>query len=173
MKNQPQLDSYFANTWSSDIKKYQYSGLTLVDRIPVGSQVLDVGCGTNPFKGLIPNLVGIDPANNSSDFKVSIEDFVTHQKFDVALCLGSVNFGDVHDIERQIGKIISLLKQSATIYWRCNPGLPDHNNDQCQNIPFYNWTFDEHVRLSELFGFRMTEFLWDNADRMFVVWQRT
>jgi hypothetical protein len=122
--NQQYLNNYFGNIWhkhSDPCTKETKSGLELLTKITDSDSVIDVGCGRNPFKGLIKNLIGIDPAFDQADVKSTVDEFTTDQTFDIALCLGSINFGDVNDIERQIAKIISLLKPSCRIFWRCNP----------------------------------------------------
>ena len=169
---QEELDKYFSTVWKSDIDRYQYSGWALVDKIQSNELVLDVGCGFNEFKSRIVNLVGIDPANDAADYKVSIEKFNTVDRFDVALCLGSINFGDKLTIMNQIACVINCLKPTARIYWRCNPGIADHGNDECKNINFYQWSIEEHVKLSELFGFKLMFCCWDN-NRIYAEWSRS
>lgn len=173
--NQNYLNYYFGTVWhkhSSPIDKFEKSGRSLINKILPEESVIDVGCGVNPFKNLIPNLIGIDPAFDQADCKCSIEDFQTQQKFDVAFCLGSINFGDADHIERQIEKVISLLKPEARIYWRCNPGQQDHPSEECKNINFYPWSLQEHVRLSEKFGFTLVECMWENDRRLYAEWKR-
>ena len=95
--NQILLNQYFGTIWhqhSDPSKKDTKSGKQLISKIASSELVLDVGCGTNPFKGIIPNLTGIDPAFDQADYKISIDDFETSERYDVALCLGSINFGD-------------------------------------------------------------------------------
>lgn len=175
MTDQTLLNNYFANHWhrkNGNLNQFDKTGLSLVDKIKSGDRVLDVGCGKNPFKGLIPNLVGIDPAFDEADVKCTIEEFSTHELFDVALCLGSINFGTSERIEQQIAKVVKLLKPQATIYWRCNPGQQDHNNEECKSIDFYPWSVEEHVRLADMFGFVLVECSWDTKNRIYAEWKR-
>jgi len=175
MTSQTLLNDYFANHWhrkSGNLDHFNKTGLGLVDKIKSTDRVLDVGCGKNPFKGLIANLVGIDPAFDEADVKCTIEEFTTHDLFDVALCLGSINFGSRERIEQQIAKVIKLLKPVATIYWRCNPGQQDHNNEECKIIDFYPWSVEEHVRLADMFGFTLVECSWDTKNRIYAEWKR-
>ena len=169
---QQDLNNYFATIWKSKLDQYQYSGLAIVDKIRSDELVLDVGCGFNEFKPRILNLVGIDPANDRADYKVSIEEYSPPHKFDVALCLGSINFGDKLTIMNQIACVINCLNPTARIYWRCNPGHADHGNEACKDIDFYPWSIDEHVKLSELFGFKLMTCCWDN-DRIYAEWSRS
>ena len=169
---QQHLNNYFSSMWESKLDQYQYSGWALIDKIQSNELVLDVGCGFNEFKTRILNLTGIDPANDRADYKVSIEEYSPLHKFDVALCLGSINFGDKLTIMNQIACVINCLKPTARIYWRCNPGLADHDNEECKLIEFYPWTIEEHVKLSELFGFKLVTSCWD-GNRIYAEWSRS
>ena len=173
---QEDLNNYFSTVWRSNIDQYRYSGWALVDKIQPGELVLDVGCGFNEFKQRIPNLVGIDPANNYADIKLPIEYFAAdndnQKKFDVAFCLGSINYGGGANIINQTASVIHCLKSKARIYWRCNPGLKDHGNDKCNNIEFYPWTIEKHIELANLFGFRLAVARWDTSNRIYAEWHR-
>jgi hypothetical protein len=175
MKDQAFINNYFNAEWprlSTGMSQYKYSGLSLAQKIDPNEWVLDVGCGANPFKGLIPNLVGIDPANTAADIQVSLEDYETDQKFDVAFCLGSLNFGDVNDIAAQLTKLNTLLKPHARIYWRCNPGLQDHGTEGCKQIEFFPWSIDWHLKLAVQFGYVLVDFKWDAFNRIYAQWNR-
>jgi len=91
MIDQEYLNNYFGTTWRNTclpIESFECSGLSLANKVSDRDHVLDVGCGLNPFKGLIKNLVGIDPAFEEADYKISLEDFVSssNEKFDVIFC---------------------------------------------------------------------------------------
>jgi hypothetical protein len=175
--NQQLLNTYFSTAWrerNRTFGNYQFTGYSLTEQVQEGEKVIDVGCGINPFKGVIPNLIGIDPAFPEADFQLSLEDFVKRgvlQRFNVAFCLGSINFGTQEDIEYQIGLLTKVLRtKGARIYWRCNPGLKDHGNNECEQIPFYDWSFEEHLRLAPLFGFKVETMEWDSNNRIYAEW---
>jgi cyclopropane fatty-acyl-phospholipid synthase-like methyltransferase len=173
MTSQTYLNNYFNTIWrhrNRNFDQYEFTGWALVDKIKPNERVLDVGCGDNPFKGLIPNLVGIDPAFPEADVNCTIEEFESDQLFDVAFCLGSINFGAKETIERQIAKVLLLVKKGGRIYWRCNPGRQDHGNTECEAIDFYPWSIEEHVRLCDTFGCRLVECRWDNGKRLYAEW---
>ena len=149
---------------------YKYSGFSLVDNIKDDEWVIDIGCGQNSFKNRIKNIIGIDPATDDADVKTTIEDFHTNHRFDVALCLGSINFGSEEIIKNQISCVDRLLKPSGRIYWRCNPGRKDHKNKECEQIDFYPWDSEKHIRLSNEFGYQIRQFKNDNNNRLFVEW---
>lgn len=174
--NQLALDKYFSTVWRSNLDQYKYSGWALVDKIRSDELVLDVGCGFNEFKSHIPNLIGIDPANDLADVKLPIEYFAVNNsnrnKFDVAFSLGSINFGSENNILIQIASMISCLKPKARIYWRCNPGRKDHGNQECESIDFYPWSIEKHVEFSDLFEFRLDRICWDVNNRIYAEWSR-
>ena len=174
---QENLNNYFSTIWRSNLDQYKYSGWALIDKVKHDELVLDVGCGFNEFKSRIPNLVGVDPANDLADIKLPIEFFAAdnsnQNKFDVAFCLGSINFGNENTILLQIASVITCLKSKARIYWRCNPGLSDHGNQECNDINFYPWTIEKHIEFAELSGFKLITAKWDINNRIYAEWSRT
>ena len=83
---QEDLNNYFSSIWKSNLDQYQYSGWAIADKIQSNESVLDIGCGFNEFKSRILNLVGIDPANDSADYRVSIEEFNTVDPSTINAC---------------------------------------------------------------------------------------
>jgi hypothetical protein len=175
--DQQYLNNYFNTVWRGrqrSLDQYQYSGWELIGKVRPGERVIDIGCGDHPFKQRIANLVGIDPAFPEADYQLTLEEFVrlhNAQKFNVAFCLGSINFGTQEEIEHQISLVKRTLRErNSRIYWRCNPGQKDHGNTECNEIDFYPWTFDEHIRLAELFGFTVVALEWDTNNRIYAEW---
>lgn len=176
MHNQEFLNRYFAESWKPSIDAYTYSAYsTLAKKVRPGQWVLDVGCGGNPFKKLLPNVVGIDPARDEADYKVAIEDFETNQRFDVAMCLGSINFGTITDIEPAVAKVVGLLKSQSQIYWRLNPGRQDHACGDCEQIKFFPWTHEILRSFADKHGYRQTNEQQETNDRvvrLYAEWHR-
>jgi len=155
--DQEYLNDYFRNHWKPSIDAYKFSAYDVIaSKIHPTEWLIDVGCGANPFKTLVQNCVGIDPARDEADFQVTIEDFYATRRFDVATCLGSLNFGDDAVVGRQIMKMVSLLKPHSRVYWRVNPGRRDHASEKCQGIPFYPWSFNRLQDFAALHDFRQT-----------------
>lgn len=169
------LKDYFTNTWPQSRKvgldKFYWTGWRLINETKQEERVLDVGCGSNPFRGHIPLLTGIDITDIGSDIQVAIEDYKPDKKFHVAFALGSINFGSWDTIKKQTESMCNALKRKSRIYWRCNPGHRDHGNDKVNDIPFWNWELDHHMLLSRKHGFEVTEYMPDN-NRMYVKWER-
>ena len=150
-----------------------YSGLSLSKKIKPDESVLDVGCGINPFKKLLNDVIGIDPAFPQSDYQTTIEDFKTEKRFDVALCLGSINFGAEETIKNQIKCVVNLLNPVARIYWRCNPGRQDHGNKECKEIDFFPWSEILLDQYAKEFGFKLIDLKQDTNNRIYAEWTRS
>ncbi len=136
------MESYFSGKWSdSSFDSYKWSGYRLIEEVNSHKprSVLDVGCGFNRFKGKINNLLGIDPYNDYADIKVSLEDYKAGP-VDIALCLGSVNFGDDYTIDKQIEILDGLWYKKA--YFRVNPGMEHtwHDKADWDGIVWYDWS---------------------------------
>lgn len=175
MHDQNYLNNYFSKIWHRDISNYIYSGYALLDKIHPMDHVIDIGCGDNPFKGKIKKLVGVDPANPKADVISTIEDFDPGIKFDVALCLGSINFGSDLIIMNQIHKVNQLLNKRASVYWRLNPGLHDHGNNESDIIDFYPWSFPRLKFFANLYGFKQSNCAFDtdgHVIRLYAEWHR-
>lgn len=174
---QDQLNNYFAKTWIPSSESWEKSGLTLLNKIPKQAKIIDVGCGYNIFKKYFPNLIGIDPANSNADILTTIENYQTDQKFDVALCLGSLHFGTREKVKSQIDKLNVLLKNKSSIYWRCNPGHHDHDDNECLSLKFFPWSFEIMEKWSNQYKFNIKEMciekhaLYDR-ERIYAHWER-
>ena len=173
--NREWLKNYFTYDWPSSrtagIDGYKWTGWRLIDEIDDNELVLDVGCGVNPFKRHIKGLHGIDITDIGSDEQVAIEDFTTDVKYDVAFCLGSINFGSEGLISRQITSLANCMKPKSRIYWRCNPGHRDHGNKSVNEVPFFNWNLYLQYQFSKMVGYEITEMMPDN-NRLYFKWER-
>jgi hypothetical protein len=151
---QSAIDNYFANHWNGGGDKWSITNVkNISSKIRDSECVLDVGCGYNPFKDKLLNLYAFDPAINCGDEMCSLEDFDNNgELWDVILCMGSINFGTIEHIHNQVAKIVSILEPGGRIYWRQNPGHADHNNEQCNAIPFFPWDIQLNYKLAEQYG---------------------
>jgi hypothetical protein len=175
MHNQTFLDQYFRTHWRPGATGIYSSYPSIAKKINAQDWVLDVGCGDNQLKSLLPNVVGIDPANSCADYATTIEQFQPPRLFDVALCLGSINFGDRSTIQNQIECMVRCLQPRARVFWRMNPGAQDHASDQCKKIVFYPWTHAESELFARAHGFEMINpqvELTGNRIRLYCEWVR-
>ena len=167
------LHKYFSKYWQNDMKKWKYSGLALVDEVNglKPRAVLDVGCGYNEFKGKIDNLTGIDPYNDRADLEVGTLDFKTTQKFDVILCLGSVNFGGRDKIIAEVGRCVSLLADGGTMFFRVNPGI-QHDRPEARWIEFFSWNVPFIIELADMFNLQVLDIRDDTNSRKYFIYRK-
>ena len=166
------IKEYFGKHWVSRTNHYTYSNHSIADKILPGERVIDIGCGNNEFKPLITGLIGIDIVNPAADIVVDFDEYETEEKFDVALTLGSIQYGNESDIRRQLNKLASILKPVCRVYWRTNTGVRDHKNELVNQVPYYPWTMDEHYRLSRDYGFEVQFVAEDLYGRLYAEWIR-
>lgn len=124
-QHQTLSDFFSADRWRPSIERFPLSGLSLVDRVNAMRPrlVIDVGCGFNPFKGKIPNLIGFDLANRNADVVCSIEDApFSAACADVVLALGSINFGPRTQVVTQLRRVAVWMRPGSFLFMRCNPG---------------------------------------------------
>ena len=167
------LHKYFSKYWENDIKKWKYSGLALVDEVNSlkPRAVLDVGCGYNEFRGKIDNLIGIDPYNDQADLQVSTLEYRTNQKFDVIMCLGSVNFGSRDKIIAEMGRCVDLLEDGGTMFFRVNPGV-QHDKSEAKWIEFFAWNVPFIIELSEIFNLKILDIRDDSNQRKYFIYRK-
>ena len=164
------MHTYFSEIWQPRLKKFKYSGLKLIDEVNnlKPRAVVDVGGGYNEFKGKIENLIGIDPYNKHADLQVGILDYTTNEKFDVMLCLGSINFGDDEKIENETKKCADLLAPNGKMFFRVNPGI-QHDNKESQYIEFYPWNVYNITELAKKLNLAVLDLRHDWNDRIYFV----
>jgi len=164
------LSRYFSKYWHNDMKKWKYSGLALIDEVNnmKPRAVLDVGCGYNEFKGKIKNIIGIDSYNDAADIKINVMDYRTNQKFDVILCLGSVNFGNQDKITAEVGRCVNLLAKGGTMFFRVNPGL-QHDKPEAKWIEFFGWNVPFIIKLAEMYDLDILDIRDDTNQRKYFV----
>jgi SAM-dependent methyltransferase len=167
------LHKYFSKYWQNDMKKWKYSGVALIDEVNSlkPRAVLDVGCGYNEFKGKIDNLIGIDPYNDKADFQLGTLEYKTEEKFDVILCLGSVNFGNRDKIIAEIKKCVDLLADNGTMFFRVNPGV-QHDKPEAHWIEFFPWNVPFIIELAEMFKLKILDIRDDTNSRKYFVYKK-
>ena len=164
------MNKYFSEIWQPKLKKFKFSGLKLIDEVNALNPraVLDVGCGYNEFKGKINNLIGIDPYNSHADIQIKIEDYNTTEKFDVILCLGSINFGTHDKIVKELQVCKNLLADGGKMFFRVNPGL-DHEAPESKFINFYPWNVYAITEIAKQLDLAVLDLRHDFNDRIYFV----
>jgi hypothetical protein len=168
------IKRFFSEIWKPRTDQYDYSGWALADEICKQNpqNVLDVGCGYHPFKGRIPNLVGIDPYNNCADYMVDILDYkVKPSSHDHIIALGSINFNSKEDIEERFAHCVNLLAPGGKFYLRANPGIPHKAGPYVDIFP---WSFEIVNEFAEKYNLKLLEFKKEPAElgRLYFVYTK-
>jgi len=163
---------FFSEIWKPRTNDYDYTGWKLAETITASNpiKVLDVGCGYHPFKGRIPNLIGIDPYNNLADFEVDILEYrVKPESFDHIIALGSINFNSRDEIEARFQHCVNLLMKGGKFYLRANPGIIHKNGPYVEIFP---WNFEIVNEFADKFGLNLLEFKKDANNRLYFVYEK-
>jgi len=166
------METYFSSVWQPKTKKYKYSGLSIIDEVNAlkPRSVVDLGCGFNEFKGKIENLVGVDAYNHKADIQSTITDYNPQEKHDVAICLGSVNFGSPDNVFFELAHIVSnVVNPGGLIFFRGNPGKM-HEASEARWIDFFEWTPEFIVNTARVLGCTPVICVPDD-DRLYFVWK--
>lgn len=106
--------------------------------------IIDVGCGTNPYKEHVNNLIGLDVGNyTEADINLSCQEVNQLNIFqkncaDAVLALGSINFGTWEDVKDQINICVDWCKPGGYILLRAR--LNDHTElNLKKNFLQYGW----------------------------------
>ena len=172
--NEEYIKRFFSEIWKPRTGEYDYSGWALAEEVAKQNpkSVLDVGCGYHPFKGRIPNLVGIDPYNNCADFMVDILDYkVKPASHDHIIALGSINFNSRDEIESRLEHCVTLLAPGGKFYLRANPGIPHKTGPYVDIFP---WSFEIVVEFAEKYNLKLLEFKKEPTElgRLYFVYQK-
>jgi len=162
---------FFGEIWKPRTGDYDYTGWELAEEIAAQNPkaVLDVGCGYHPFKGRIPNLVGIDPYNNCADYEVDILEYKVKHKHDHILALGSINFNSQDEIEQRFSHCVDLLETGGKFYLRANPGIPHKTGPYVDIFP---WSFEVVNEFADKYNLKLETFKRDANDRLFFVYTK-
>ena len=71
--------------------------------------------------------------------------------------------------------MVSILKDTSRIYWRCNPGHHDHDDDMCSQISFFPWDEEWMEHFADMFNFKINFMTYEhnnNRQRLYSEWIR-
>jgi len=166
------IKRFFGEIWKPRTDDYDYTGWQLAATIAEQNpkSVLDVGCGYHPFKGRIPNLVGIDPYNNCADYQVDILEYkVKPASHDHIIALGSINFNSREDIEARFSHCVDLLEKGGKFYLRANPGITHKTGPYVDIFP---WSFEIVNEFAEKYNLHLDTFKQDANNRLYFVYTK-
>jgi len=163
---------FFGELWKPRTDDYDYTGWQLAEEIAKQNpeNVLDVGCGYHPFKGRIPNLIGIDPYNNCADYEVDILEYkVKPESHDHIIALGSINFNSRDEIEARFSHCVNLLKKGGKFYLRANPGITHKAGPYVDIFP---WSFEIVNEFAEKYNLHLDTFKQDANNRLYFAYTK-
>jgi hypothetical protein len=81
---------------------------------------VDIGCGSNRFKGKIPNIIGLDMFNDNADIVASIES----NPFDINSIDGAIIFGSIQFLSKEYTLAnfdisMSWIQPNSPILFKC------------------------------------------------------
>lgn len=115
------------------------------------SLIIDAGCGSNPYKGIVPNIIGFDPSPyDNVDLRLSFEEVARKNIFgknsaDAVLALGSINFGDKKTIRDQLRSCITWCKPGGYIICRARPATSVPNDEELKEKGFVSFQWSEET----------------------------
>lgn len=168
------LNRFFGEIWKPRTEDYNYTGWALVEEIAKQNpkSVLDVGCGYHPFKGRIPNIIGIDPYNNCADYMVDILDYkVKSNSIDAIIALGSINFNSKEDIEKRFAHCVNLLAPGGKFYIRANPGIQWKTGPW---VEIFAWSFEVVTEFADKYNLKLETYKQENTNpgRLYFVYSK-
>lgn len=135
---------------------FEQSGENLVETINSTNpdKVIDAGCGVNPFKGKIKNLIGIDVhPHPNADIVSSIKNMnIDPNSVDVVLLLGTLQIVSKDYIFDNLKKVVSWVKPGGVIIVRVHPFLDyvGHNEEKLENWDIlHRWTYSYFYEFTE------------------------
>jgi len=141
------------------INAYEKNGQNMIDEINATNPklVLDLGCGKNPYRGHINNLIGIDIVPGTHIIECDLAELpFKDETVDICLALGSINFGDEELITKQLSEVYRVLKKGGVIYFRAMSTTLNDFEDP--NNIYYDWTEGQVNHFTKLFNFTLSEF---------------
>ena len=115
--------------------------------------IIDMGCGTNPYKEHVNNVIGLDVGNYpEADINLSVQEVRDLNIFqndcaDAVLALGSINFGDWEWVKEQLSICVDWCKPGG--YVVCRARLNDHTElHRKKGFVQYGWQVDDVYALT-------------------------
>jgi len=103
---------WFANQWQT-----QEVDETVVNRVLAAKNVLDIGCGHNPYKKFATGkFTGIDVYIDTADEHMDFLNFRTQEKYDLIIAYGVFHFHSLDLIDRSEEHTSELQSQSTISY---------------------------------------------------------
>ena len=144
------LKEFFGKSWhQTEVDDH------VVERLKGARNVIDVGCGFNPYKKFHDNLVGIDIVNEQADVNCEILDFPNDTKFDLAICYGILHFNDYDWIRERLEWVVNNTTDDAQILIKVNPSSKEDQAEELRSsdvIWFNRWNHGLAQHFAEIYN---------------------
>lgn len=138
---------------------FEYSGSNLIDEVNAlsPSLVIDVGCGSNFFKGKIKNLIGFDiHPHDDLDYCCDINDMIlADNSVDAVLALGSLQYQNRAATYKQLATVAKWVKPGGYIVMRVQPLVSE--SESVNSGGPYRWSSLWINKMSKEFGLSIVQ----------------
>ena len=166
MSTEDELHKFYGEryeTRDTSLDQYELSGYNLPEMFNAGDRVIHINCGSNPFKGMIPNFRGQDPVNSNAEYILTLDEYVNANreiKFHNAMVLNGLDNVEPGAMEHSVRQIAQLMvKRDARIFWRTSIANT------------YPWTFEEHQRLAALIDYHVMGMAMETETDIYAEWK--
>ena len=151
---------WFATNW-----KTEEVDENVVNRVLAAKDVLDIGCGHNPYKKFCTgNFLGIDAYIDTADKQIDFLNFRTNEKYDLIIAYGVFHFHSLDLVDMQLKKAMKLLTPKGVMCMKVNPGLP---NSEGSSLPWYDkWTKPLAHHYAEVYNKKVTNMRYGPRGRL-------
>jgi len=165
-----EIKEFFGKQWSTtEIDDH------VVSVIENANNVIDLGCGFNPYKPFCENLIGVDIVNEKADWIGDILDYDTKgMKYDVAIAYGILHFNNYDWIRERLEWVVNNIKDGGEILIKVNPSKKEDQAPELRSsdvIWFDKWNHGlvEHfadIYNLEIWNWREWKNPYDNSLRL-------
>lgn len=187
--DQRKLQHLLGSAWvdrDETFDDYIHTGWNLSAHVGTYERVLHVECTKNPFRYIVPHVIGIDSREEYikyADYNMDIVQYYTAYKYrraHVAFCLECFDYETQKSLETKLDYLVRMMTpQDSRIFFRnkiiipetpVEPPVAEPSLDPSAK-PLYPWTVEEHVRLADMFGYEVIDVQDEINDTIYVHWR--
>jgi hypothetical protein len=164
---------FFSEMYQPKMTVQVHSGHALVETVMryKPSKILDIGCGSNQYKELMPvPVIGVDPYNPKADHMVDIRDYKDDDTYDAMLSLGSIQYNGYEDVLLTLEASVRFLAPGGRWYFRANQGL---QNSSAPWIEFFHWSEYYVQDFAKRLNLKVEQIANETNSRLFFVYHKS
>mgnify|MGYP003680430153 CR=1 FL=1 len=140
-----EIKEFFGKQWNTTEVDTHVSNI-----IKNSLNVIDIGCGFNPYKPFCKNLIGVDIINEKADWIGDILDYDAQGiKFDVAICYGILHFNNYEWVKNRLEWVVNNISDDGEILIKVNPSQESQTPDV---VWFENWNRGLAEHFAEIYS---------------------